>query len=198
MLAVDYEAPAMNAKYCVQNMLRELQESELGRKFLDAQTLEQICDVFEMKEYCKQKQREHNEKGVAVKREAIENGEGAPPPPKKLKISEDAIEDNIAFIRSNYLKDIDLPKQILHGHTKLKLRTVPRYQTEQNDKLFRSVLTLCNKKYSSTFWEKNKKSAEQGAAMVCMLHLGLLTRNELIENGSINIYETWGNSMELK
>lgn len=185
--AVDYDAPAMNAKYCVQNMLRDLQESELGRKFLDAQTLEQICDVFELKDYCKQKQLEYQKGAAMAKREAEETSKE--PTAKRLKICEDAIEENIAFIRSNFLKDVDLPKSILHMHTKKRLRTVPGYKTEQNDRWFRAVLSLGGKKYSSTFWEKNKKNAEQGAALVCMLHLGLVKREELMENGSMNIFE---------
>lgn len=40
--AVDYDNSPSNTKYCVQNILRELQESPLGRRFRDAQTLEQI------------------------------------------------------------------------------------------------------------------------------------------------------------
>lgn len=40
--AVDYDNSPSNTKYCIQNILREFQESPLGRKFLDSQTLEQI------------------------------------------------------------------------------------------------------------------------------------------------------------
>lgn len=40
--AVDCDNSPSNTKYCVQNILRELQESPLGRKFLNSQTLEQI------------------------------------------------------------------------------------------------------------------------------------------------------------
>jgi len=40
--AVDCDNSASNTKYCIQNILRELQESPLGRRFLNAQTLEQI------------------------------------------------------------------------------------------------------------------------------------------------------------
>lgn len=184
-VAVDYDTHPANAKYCVQNMLRELQESEMGRKFLDAQTMEQICDEFGLKDYCKQKQLEYQKKASLIKRECDDDA----PVKKRIKIS-DAIEENIAFIRSNYLKDVDLPKSILHSHTKKKLRTVPDYSTEQNERFFRAILTLENKKYSSTFWEKNKKNAEQGAAIVCMLHLGLVTREELIGNGSMNEFES--------
>lgn len=188
-VAVDYDTHPSNVKYCVQNMLRELQESEMGRQFLDAQTLEQICDVFEMKEYCKQRQLEFQKKGISLRRDLVPGGEDGPVA-KRMKISDGTIEENVAFIRSNYLKDVDLPKSILHSFTKRKLRTVPGYSTEQNEKHFRSILSLENKKYSSTFCEKNKRNAEQGAAIVCLLHLGLVSREDLIENGSMKVIES--------
>lgn len=40
--AVDYDNSPSNSKYCVQNMLRELQETPRGKRFLECQTLEQI------------------------------------------------------------------------------------------------------------------------------------------------------------
>lgn len=40
--AVDYDNSPNNTKYCVQNMLKELQETPMGKKFLECQTLEQI------------------------------------------------------------------------------------------------------------------------------------------------------------
>lgn len=40
--AVDYDNSPSNTKYCVQNMLRDLQETPRGKKFLECQTLEQI------------------------------------------------------------------------------------------------------------------------------------------------------------
>ncbi|PNF32853.1 tRNA-dihydrouridine(20) synthase [NAD(P)+]-like, partial [Cryptotermes secundus] len=40
--AVDYDNAPANSKYCVQNMLRELQETPRGKKFLEAQTLQQM------------------------------------------------------------------------------------------------------------------------------------------------------------
>lgn len=41
-LAVDYDNSSSNTKYCIQNILRELQDTPRGRQFLDCQTLEQI------------------------------------------------------------------------------------------------------------------------------------------------------------
>lgn len=40
--AVDYDNLPSNTKYCIQNILREQQESTLGKKFLGTQTLEQM------------------------------------------------------------------------------------------------------------------------------------------------------------
>lgn len=41
-LAVDYDNPPANTKYCIQNILRDLQETPRGRQFLECQTLQQI------------------------------------------------------------------------------------------------------------------------------------------------------------
>lgn len=187
--AIDYDSYPANVKYCIQNMLREQQESEMGKRFLEAQTMEQICVVFDMKDYCRQVQKSIQLKELSIKRNNIANGNSEEPDTKRIKISDETtIEKSISFIRSNFLKDTDLPKSVLHSFTKKKLRTVPLYATEkQSDRTsyFRAVLTLGNKKYSSTFWEKNKKNAEQAAAMVCLLDMGLLKKEELIENGSM-------------
>lgn len=45
-LAVDYDNSPSNSKYCIQNILRELQETPRGRKFLECQTLEQIWYII--------------------------------------------------------------------------------------------------------------------------------------------------------
>lgn len=39
---VDFDNSDHNSKYCVQRMLRELQDTPRGRKFLECQTLEDI------------------------------------------------------------------------------------------------------------------------------------------------------------
>lgn len=90
----------------------------------------------------------------------------------------------VCFIRANF-NDLSLPKARLHawaGKNGLKL---PTYETQQIEKLFRTIITFCSKKYTSSFWEKNKKFAEQGAALVCLFHIGLVTEEELVQLGSI-------------
>ena len=44
----------------------------------------------------------------------------------------------------------------------------PQYTVEQLDKQFRARVKLGEEHYASTSWEKNKKFAEQGAALVAV------------------------------
>merc|ERR1739838_970779 len=51
----------------------------------------------------------------------------------------------------------------------------PLYETVQRsqDRGFQSTVTIADKKYRSTLWEKSKKFAEQAAAIVCLRILGV-------------------------
>ena len=44
--AIKYDYPFNISKYCVQQLLGSLQESELGRNFLNSSTMEDLCAVF--------------------------------------------------------------------------------------------------------------------------------------------------------
>ncbi|CAD7090975.1 unnamed protein product [Hermetia illucens] len=189
-LCIDYDNPPSNTKYCVQNMLREQQESPRGRRFLNCQTLESMCEIWALGEYCHQKQLEFQEKGNFGRRDVVpgnlteENDET--PTPKKAKVDSEAIfERNIAFFRANYTDDKELPKTKLHVYAGKHDKLLPTYETQREDKLFRTILTFDGKKYASLYWEKNKKFAEQGAALVCLLGLGVVSEESLIQNGSI-------------
>ena len=88
------------------------------------------------------------------------------------------------YISLWFFLDNNLPKTKLYLHG-LKTDIKPVYEVEQQDKLFRSTVQFDGKKYTSSYWEKNKKFSEQGAALACLLHLGLVDRESLIMNGSI-------------
>lgn len=105
---------------------------------------------------------------------------------KRIKLFEDPniATSNVAFFRAQY-NHKELPKLRLHAHAMKNSVEQPIYETHQQDKLFRSIVTLDGKKYASTYWEKNKRFAEQGAALVCLLHIGLIDEEILIKNGSI-------------
>ncbi|XP_055373652.1 tRNA-dihydrouridine(20) synthase [NAD(P)+]-like [Condylostylus longicornis] len=192
-ICVDFDNTASNTKYCVQSMIKDQQETARGRLFLNCQTLHQICSIWNLGDYCYEKQLEFQKKGNFGRRDVtpgfIPNDVIKEPETKKSKVidicDEDIFERNVAFYRSNYIKDPDLPKSILHNYAKKNNIPMPIYETFQKDKLFRTKLKYNGKRYASTFWEKNKKYAEQGAALVCILFIGLVSEESLIKNGSI-------------
>ncbi|CAH2002512.1 unnamed protein product [Acanthoscelides obtectus] len=152
--AVDYDNPPSNTKYCVQNMLKELQETPRGKKFLECQTLEQICSIWGYGEYCRKKQLEYMSKGMMGRRDVAPDRLDPQQKRKKTEIDNEPVDVAMkcAFIRSNYTEDADLPKTKLIAYCgKSKLHN-PKYKVFNEDKLFRAVATLEGKKYSSTYW----------------------------------------------
>ncbi|XP_014358372.2 tRNA-dihydrouridine(20) synthase [NAD(P)+]-like [Papilio machaon] len=185
-LAVEYDNSPSNTKYCVQNILRDLQETPRGRKFLECQTMDQICAIWDLEEYCLEKQSNYQKMGIQGRWQVTPNE--LEPPYKKQKSDEVCLDDvtqmKVCFIRANF-NDLNLPKSQLHAWAGKNSYKLPVYETQQIEKLFRTIITFNGKKYTSTFWEKNKKFAEQGAALVCLYHIGVLTEEDLIKFGSI-------------
>lgn len=183
--SINYDNAPANSKYCIQNILRELQETPRGKKFLEAQTMEQISSIWDLGKYCKEKQEELRGLGLITRRDvepiAIEPRLKKP----KLHQMENVVMLSCAFLRSIFPSDVDLPKTKLLMWTRKNRLKQPIYDTVQEDKLFQSVVTVDGKKYSSSYWEKNKKWAEQSAALVCLVTLGLLDADMLKESGCI-------------
>lgn len=105
----------------------------------------------------------------------------------KRKISED---DDVtlmhcAFLKKSYSTELNFPKTILYQWTEKHKKQKPEYNTTHNDKLFRSVVTVDGKKFGSSFWEKNKKWAEQGAALACLYSLGLIDHKTYAANNKL-------------
>ena len=61
-----------------------------------------------------------------------------------------------------------LPKTLLLMYSRQEGLDQPQYSVEQQDKQFRARVRLGEEHYASTSWEKNKKFAEQGAALVAV------------------------------
>lgn len=175
-LAVDYDNAPANTKYCVQNMLRELQESERGKQLLESQTLQQICEIWNLGDYFRKKQDHFRILGLIGRRDVRPNN-------AKRLCTEGAIEMECSFIRSLYPTDPDLPKTRLLNWTKAQGFKIPSYKTVQCDKLFQSTVTVNGKQYCSSFWEKNKRWAEQGAAIVCLCSVGVYNPDDLEVKG---------------
>lgn len=68
------------------------------------------------------------------------------------KESIDVISLKCMYIRTLYPKPEDLPKTKLLNWAKTHHKPLPKYHTEQFEKLFKSTVTFDNQKYSSSFW----------------------------------------------
>ncbi|XP_035769364.1 tRNA-dihydrouridine(20) synthase [NAD(P)+]-like [Neolamprologus brichardi] len=79
-----------------------------------------------------------------------------------------------AEIRREYPPQITPKMFLLEWSRKEKLEQ-PQYETVQRaqDRAFQSTVTVAQKKYRSSLWEKSKKFAEQAAAIVCLRVLGV-------------------------
>ena len=71
-------------------------------------------------------------------------------------------------LRKEYPVSGHSPKSITVEYAKKNGIEMPAYETFQRevDKMYRAILTLGDKRYSSERWEKSKKYAEQAAALV--------------------------------
>ncbi|XP_058798460.1 tRNA-dihydrouridine(20) synthase [NAD(P)+]-like isoform X2 [Phymastichus coffea] len=153
-LAVDYDNSPSNTKYCVQNILRDLQETPLGKQFLNAQTLEQICEVWNMDNYCRAKAKEFRSKGFEGRFEVVPERLGLIGTAGKRKLEdeeEDVLLMKCAFLRNNFPNDKSLPKSQLAKWTRDHHKKLPAYYTVNEDKLFRAVVVIDGRKYGSSF-----------------------------------------------
>lgn len=71
---------------------------------------------------------------------------------RKIHEEEDVALMRCAFLRSNYTNDLELPKSRLFQWTKEHHKKMPVYDTQRNEKLFCSVVTVDGRKYGSSFW----------------------------------------------
>lgn len=71
---------------------------------------------------------------------------------RKISEEEDVILMHRAFLRNNYITDLELPKTILHKWTQTQRKKMPNYNTQQEGKLFRSIVTVDGRRYGSSFW----------------------------------------------
>jgi len=178
--AIEFDYPFNIVKYCVQQLLGSMQESDLGRKFLNCATMGDLCDVFGHSQKYKEKQdilkmqnrpdKEFSEKVDKVEREGT----------RKRKIGEELVTEMFCpFVRGHYgtNESSRLPKTLLLLYARQKELGQPEYVMEQQDKQFRARVRLGVESYGSMAWEKNKKYAEQGAALVAVKCLNITKDN---------------------
>ncbi|KAL3185264.1 hypothetical protein MRX96_031125 [Rhipicephalus microplus] len=178
--AIEYDNRATNTKYCVQQMLGSLQESDRGKALLASQQMEEICVLWNMQDEHASRQLKLQGRAMAL-RELSDNS-NAEPVLKKCKIGDDEVWQMEAKFVRNMFEMANLPKTVLINWTTKNNYPHPFYQTESIEKSFRSVVLVNRKKYSSTYLEKNKKYAEQSAALVALYALGLIDSSKIKGN----------------
>lgn len=165
--AVDYNNHPLNTKYCIQQMLQELQESPRGRALLSSKTLQEICELWNLGDYYNSKQGEFDTRAQKLQRLHKRDEDDCSHQSKKVRKVGNVYEMDTQFIRSRY-EDAELPKTVLLMLTRKQNWDQPKYTTDHRDKLFKAVVLVDGISYSPTTWEKNKRSAEQAAALVCL------------------------------
>lgn len=73
---------------------------------------------------------------------------------QKTEIDNERLDVTIkcAFLRTNYTQDPDLPKSKILTFCRENKLSKPQYKVYNEDKLFRAVATIGDKKYSSSYW----------------------------------------------
>ncbi|XP_053305544.1 tRNA-dihydrouridine(20) synthase [NAD(P)+]-like [Spea bombifrons] len=180
-LALQYDNHYTNTKYCLCQMLRDQLESPMGKRLHAAQSTEDICEVFGMSLLYESLKESWESRKTSLAVEELKNS-----------TQEDEVDEAdpsvtrmaIRFERKEYPGKIT-PKMLLLEWSRREKLPQPVYQTVQRprDRFFRSLVTVDEKKYQSTMWDKSKKLAEQTAAVVCLRTLGI-TDGKLNESES--------------
>lgn len=175
-IALETNTPFNNTKYTIQNMLRDQQESPFGKKFLASQTMEDICELWDLRDKFIAMGRHtqldlYRTWGVAGK--SVRDNDENLPSAKRSKLEVEELKGvmvvpDCIFIRGHYPTNQDLPKCMLLTWTRLNRVRQPTYEIECSEKRFRAVVKVGDKRFMTNLWEKNKKQAEQAAAMACV------------------------------
>lgn len=163
--AVRYDNNAFNTKYCLCQMLRDKVESVLGKQVQAAQTNAEISEALGLQEFFQRTQEE-----LQARRDASQSGGE----PERAVMDGDVTTMAVRFERREYPPQIT-PKMFLLEWSRREKLEQPQYHTVQRsqDRSFQSTVTVAEKKYRSSLWEKSKKFAEQASAVVCLRALGV-------------------------
>ncbi|CAJ1055866.1 tRNA-dihydrouridine(20) synthase -like [Xiphias gladius] [Xyrichtys novacula] len=163
--AIRYDNNAFNTKYCLCQMLRDKVESPLGKKVQAAQTNAEISEAYGLQEFYQQIQDQ-----LQTRRDALQSSSL----PDRPVMEGDVTTMAVKFERREYPPQIT-PKMFLLEWSRREKLEQPLYEIVQRsqDRAFQATVTVADKKYRSSLWEKSKKFAEQAAAIVCLRVLGI-------------------------
>lgn len=170
-IAIDYGNIFYNTKYCVQTMLRDLQNTDQGKLFLESQNMEQLrsveflflmivitilpkmeinfnsSEIWGLGDYYRKKQEEYASRGLWIGVDGC-----CESPRKKIKLE---LNDTLTmcgfFNRNNYGMD-DLPKTVLLNFAVKNRKKPPKYEVRNLEKRFQAIVNFNGKKYASSRW----------------------------------------------
>jgi len=170
--SIKYDYPFVFVKYSIQQILGSAQDSEMGKKFLASSTMLDLCKVLNVESRYLERQKELLSKGerpdknfnVRMDKEKKEGITIAKHKDKKITLM------FLPFVRGHYSVNasIDLPKSRLLLWSREQELDEPVYEVMSQDKKFQAIVEINNEFFSSESWEKNKRFAEQAAALVAI------------------------------
>jgi len=189
-LALRYENHFSSSKYCIARMMENVENWKEGKAFLSVSTMQEAFEVWNKKaDYDRiieelRIRREEQLKIIANKLNQQSNGTQNDAINDRLSLKRKLIElikdeedaDEIQclkFVRKLFVDTTKLPKTIMSNFA-TKNQCKISYRTVQKDKRFYCVCECDGIKYLSSFLEKNKKWAEQCAALVACSKLKLI------------------------
>lgn len=167
-LAVDFDNTVGNTKYCLQRLLHEDTTSKEAKDLQHTANMREICEIWNLVSYYED---------AIQRRKSLDESFEDENETKKRKLPEntsDITEMKVKYLRKNYPHSVT-PKVLLLEWTRRNNLKQPTYEiTERKeDRWYKSIVVVDNKKYSSTEWLCSKKSAHQAAAIVCLQSLGI-------------------------
>ncbi|XP_077600179.1 tRNA-dihydrouridine(20) synthase [NAD(P)+]-like [Stigmatopora nigra] len=175
--ALRYDNHAFNSKYCLCQMLRDKVESVVGKRVQAAQDNSELSAAYGLEEFFSETQAE-----LQARRNALRSQDQCDD--NLITMDGDVTTMALKFQRREYPPQLT-PKMFLLEWSRRQKIVQPSYQTVQRsqDRAFQSTVTVENRKYRSSLWEKSKKFAEQASAVVCLRALGIPEGRVCEENG---------------
>lgn len=192
----------------------KIQKKKFSRDFENAETLEQIwyayCIVlnflncnyilrhiciaicsryWDLGNYCRQIQGVYDAKGLVhlpcSPRTRMEDMPNELVEYRKHMYADQNIKFALMRFQRKYFGLGTLPKVLLHGYCGKNKIPLPIYETRREDRLYYSVITFNGQKFASLIWDRDKRHAEQSAALVVCHQLGLFEEHFLVVIGCL-------------
>ncbi|OTF79079.1 tRNA-dihydrouridine(20) synthase[NAD(P)+]-like protein [Euroglyphus maynei] len=177
-LAIRYDNTTGNTKYCILQMLGNMQEYGIGKLIAGARDLKTMSDIYELNDYYEQICNGRNlSKQISIISTTSSDD--------KPSCDENLIELPIVFVKRVFVRS-NYPKTILNRWLMKNNFKNPHYETKQIEKKFHSILHFQGKCYTTPYLETTKKTAEQSAALVIIIKLGLCDDRKIIDTCMMN------------